>query len=222
MKSFRYLFALILALFTCTVLATPEYEYGIKDPKEFEADLEEARAVYLDAARDGSDKRKVRTAIKHMKKLANKYPKHPLAMIYKGCSLAQRGRDEGARPLDRMRETEEGMKYIDRGLKIMASNKTYFLAKAEGQLLAGFLYVHLPDTVFHRLKFGNHLIQKLLKDPRFDEFPVGMQGAIYYAAAISAEKYGKKAEQKEYLLLSLKTNPDGDDVPEIKAKLKEL
>ncbi|MFC1749033.1 hypothetical protein ACFL2V_09535 [Pseudomonadota bacterium] len=220
MKFVRFLAILVFSLFYLT--PTQANQYGIKDAEKFRADIEQAREVYLKTTGENINKRDVRKAIKHMDKLSRKYKKHPLVMIYKGCSLAQRGRDIGARPLDRMRETEEGLKHVDRGLKIMARKKTDYVAKAEGHLLAAFLFVHLPDSVFHRLKEGNHLINGLLDHDRFEEFPKKMKGAIYHAAATSAEKHGKPEKQKHYLQLSLKVSPDSEEAKEIKKKLKKL
>lgn len=224
MKTARLVLTLVFSL--CFLLPTHAAEYpaehGVQNAKQFEADIEKAREIYLKTTGEKINKRDVRKSIKHMDKLARKYPKHPLAIIYKGVSLAQRGRDIGARPLDRMRETEEGLKYVDRGLKFLERRKTYYVAEAEGQLLAAFLFVHLPDNVFHRLKEGNHLIEGLLNHSRFDELPQGMRGAIYHAASVSAEKHSDPHKQKHYIELSLKTDPDSKDAKELKNKLKKL
>lgn len=95
--------------------------------EQFVKEIEETRAIYLKAV--NGNKRDLRKAIRHINKLSQKYPKHPLVMVYLGCSLAQRGRDIGERPLNRMRETEEGLRHIDRGHACYdATNFTFWKA----------------------------------------------------------------------------------------------
>ena len=211
-----------LCVLTLCSAITHASDFGVTNVEKFEADIKKARAIYMKTTGDEINKRDVRKAVKHMDKLSRKYPKHPLVMIYKGSSLAQRGRDIGARPLDRMRETEEGLLHVDRGLKIMERRDINFISKAEGQLLAAFLFIHLPDSIFHRLNEGEHLIQTLINSPHFHEYPSEMQGVIYYAAAISAEKHGDIPQQKHFLKESLKANPEGEDAEVVKEILDTI
>lgn len=188
--------------------------------EQFIKDVEQMRHVYLKAV--NGDKRDVRAAVKQSDALARQYPTHPLVIVYKGCALAQRGRDISARPMNRMRDTEQGLNYIDRGLRMLKPDEHHFLEIAEAHLLSAFLFVHLPDSVFHRLKQGKHLVETLLQHERFAEMPVGMQAGIYMAAAVSAEKHNLVAEQRRYLELSLKTNPEGDNAQEARTMLDAL
>ena len=211
-KHIRILLALVL-------LASPLAHTNANE--QFVKEIEETRAIYLKAVND-NNKRNLRKAIRHINKLSQKYPKHPLVMVYLGCSLAQRGRDIGERPLNRMRETEEGLRHIDRGLRLLRRNKLHFLESAEAQLLAAYTFIHLPDTVFHRLKEGSHLVKQLLANPRFEEMPIGMQAGIYFAASIVADKHNDKEKLKHYLKLTLDTDPQGENAQKAKAKLAEL
>ena len=186
----------------------------------FLKDLETFRSIYLDAT-DG-DKRKVRKAIRAAKKFSNKYKKRPLPRLYYGAALSLRGMDIGLRPLDRMRETEQGLNMIDRGLRQLDRYKGDELEITEGKLLVGFLFINLPDSIFHRLKEGNHIIEELLANPKLPEMPEGMRAAIYLAAATSAEKYNKPKEQRHYLELSAKADPGGRSSEEALTLLKEL
>ena len=138
-------FLLVISL--CLIAIFPAYSDEV-----FLKDLEAFREIYLDATE--GDKRKVRKAIRAAKKFSNKYRKRPLPTMYYGAALSLRGMDISLRPLDRMRETEHGLDIIDRGLRQLKRYKGDELEVAEAKLLVGFLFVNLPDSIFHRLKEG--------------------------------------------------------------------
>jgi len=187
---------------------------------QFEKDIEAIREIYL-AATDGN-KRAVRKAIKSIAKIERKYPNHPLVMSYKGGALSLRGMNIGARPLNRMRETEEGLRVIDRALRMLPRHKGNYLEAVEAQLVAAYIFINLPDSIFHRLKEGNHLVEKLLAHNQISQMPDGLQAAIYFAAATSAGKYEAQDRVKHYLELTLKTDPDGKNAKEAQALLKDI
>ena len=205
----------IIALFLAFTFLSPCYAADT-----FEKEIEATREIYLKAV-DGK-KRDVRKAIKHVQKLSRKYPRHPLVMAYKGGSLSLRGMNIGERPLNRMRETEEGLGHIDRALRILPRHKGDYLETVETNVIAAFVFINLPDTIFHRLKEGNHLVEKLLDHPRFDDMPKGLQGAIYFAAATVADKFKDKDKQRFYLQLSINADPAGKNSDEATALLNEL
>jgi len=187
---------------------------------QFEKDIESAREVYLKAT-DGN-KRAVRKAIKKIHKLERKYRNHPLVLAYKGGALSLRGINIGKRPLDRMRETEEGLNVIDRALRKLARHKGPYLEAVEAKLVAAYVFINLPNSYFHRLKEGNHLVGQLLAHPQFKDMPQGLQAAIYFAAALGAEKVNNQEQFKHYLELTIKTDPDGKNSKEAKALLQGI
>ena len=213
-------FSRIIVLFVSFILAGPLYAAGQFNAEQFKKDIEETRDIYLKAV-DGK-KRDVRKAIRHIQKLDRKYPRHPLVLVYKGGSLSLRGSNIGERPLNRMRETEEGLGYIDRALRMLPRHKGDYLEVVEAQLVAAYVFINLPDTIFHRLKEGSHLVKKLLKHRRFDELPEGLQAAIYFAAATMAEKHSNEIQQKRYLQLTIETDPKGRNREKAEALLKQL
>ena len=129
-------------------------------------------------------------------------------LVYKGSALALRGKETGKRPLDRMRETEEGLYIIDRALRTLRRHNGHYLEIVEAQLVSTYVFINLPDSIFHRLREGQHIVKKLLAHPQFNEMPSGLQAAIYFAAATAAEKSNDAAQHKHYLELTLKTDPD--------------
>ena len=204
-----------LLLIICLTVVAPSMASD-----QFLSDLEATRVVYL-AATEG-DKKKVRKAIRAAKKLENKYPQHPLVLAYKGGSLALRGMNIGKRPLDRMRETEQGLNILDRTLRLLPRFKGDDVYAIEAKLVTAFVFVNLPDGVFHRLREGTHIIEQLLAYPKFKQLPQGMQAAIYLAAAISADSYQKPSEYMRYLKLTIDTDPDGRNGQDAKARLAAI
>jgi len=202
------LFALLFQL-TPVYAATP-----------FERDVETMRSIYLKAT-DG-DKRAVRKAIRTTTKLEHKYRGHPLALAYKGGALALRGINIGKRPLDRMRETEEGLNLLDKALRKLPRHTGPATEIIETMLVSAYVFINLPDSIFHRLKEGDHLVQQLLKHPAFAEQPRGLQAAIYFAAATSAEKFNDMQKFHHYLELTTKTDPNGLNGKEANTRLKEM
>ena len=187
---------------------------------QFEKDIEATRKVYL-VATDGNE-RDVRKASKVIRQLEKKYPDNPLVLAYKGGALSLRGKEIGKRPLDRMRETEEGLNIIDRALRRLGTHQGHYLEIVEAQLVATYVFINLPDAIFHRLKEGSHLVKELLAHPRFSEMPQGLQAAIYFAAAIAADKSQKPDRHKQYLKLTVKTDPTGKNGEKAKIQLQGL
>ncbi len=187
---------------------------------QFEIDIKAAREVYLEAT-DGTE-RDIRRATKKIRQLESKYPGHPLVLAYKGGALSLRGKDIGKRPLDRMRETEEGLNIIDRALRRLNQHKGHYLETVEARLVATYVFINLPDAIFHRLREGKHLVTQLLSHPRFTEMPQGLQAAIYFAAAIAAEKSSDQNQFKHYLELTFKTDPKGKNGKKARILLKNL
>ncbi len=213
---FRRLLNSLMMLVLCLAVMPLHAEL---DPA-FVKEIEQMREIYLKAV--NGDKRDVRQAIRQVTALSSRYPDHPLVMVYKGGTLAQRGRDVAERPLNRMRDTEQGLNHIDRGLRLFDAGDYHFIEQAEAHLLATFLFVHLPDSVFHRLKQGQYLVDNLLSHPRFEEFPIDMRAGIYLAAAVAAEKHSLPDKQREYLELSLQASPEGMNSKEARTMLEAL
>ncbi len=205
----------LLVLFSALACLTPSFA-----STQFEKEIEAVREVYL-AATDGST-RDIRRATKKIRQLEKQYPGNPLVLAYKGGALALRGKEIGKRPLDRMRETEEGLHIIDRALRALRSHKGHYLEIVEAQLVSTYVFINLPDSVFHRLREGQHIVRQLLVHPQFEQMPQGLQAAIYFAAAIAAKKYNDITQQKHYLELALQADPDGKSGQQAKMQLKHL
>lgn len=186
----------------------------------FTKDMEAFREIYIKAS-DG-DKSAVRKAIRAVRKLEGKYRKHPLVMVYKGGTLTLRGIAAGNRPLDRVRETEEGLNVIDRALRMLPRHKGDELERLEARLVAAFVFINIPNSIFHRLNQGQHLVDQLLTYPKFDDLPKGMQAAIYYAAALSAEKHQDPIHYRRYLEMTVETDPEGLNGQEARRLLKDI
>ncbi len=186
----------------------------------FIKEIEVVRAAYL-VATDGTE-RDIRNATQKIRKLENKYPSHPLVLAYKGGALSLRGKDIGKRPLNRMRETEEGLNIIDRALRKLGQYDGDYLEIVETQLIATYVFINLPDAIFHRFREGDHLVQQLLAHPHFSEMPLGLQAAIYFAAATAADKRNDQAQFRHYLELTLKTDPDGKNGRQAQTLLQQL
>ena len=195
---------------------------GAAGDDRFARDIEAMRKVYLQAA-DG-DKRAVRKAIAKIRKLERKYRGHPLVLAYKGGALSLRGIDAYKRPLDRMRETEEGLVIIDKALRQLARHEQQYdeVEAAEARLVAAFVFINLPDAVFHRLREGQRLVEGLLAHPRFAALPRGMRAAIYFAAATNADKHKDRRRFRHFLELTVKTDPKGSNAKEARALLDSL
>jgi len=202
---------LLLSTFVC-------FSSAVADD-QFAKDMDVARDIYLKAT-DGN-KRAVRKAIKTIHKLERKYKNHPLVLAYKGGALSLRGINIGKRPLDRMRETEQGLNVLDRALRKLPNHKGDYLEAVEARLVAAYVFINLPNSYFHRLKEGSRLVEQLLTHPRFSEMPNELQAAIYFAAATSADKHKNQAQLKHYLQLTLNTAPDGKNSKEAQALLKK-
>ncbi|NOY63523.1 MAG: hypothetical protein GXP10_10325 [Gammaproteobacteria bacterium] len=174
---------------------------------QFVKDISDFREVYLKAT-DGNA-RAVRKAIKGARVLESRHGKSPLVLAYKGGALALRGSNAAKRPLDRMRETEEGLVVLDRALRMLSKHKGGYLEAIETRLVAAFIFINLPDSRFHRLKAGDRLIEQLLAHPKLMQMPQSLQASIYFAAATSAEKRNNPAQSKHYLELTVKTDREG-------------
>ncbi|NOY74004.1 MAG: hypothetical protein GXP14_16835 [Gammaproteobacteria bacterium] len=210
----KYIYSVLL-LFSAFAYFSP-----VVANDEFVKDIEIAREIYLKAT-DGN-KRAVRRAIKTIHRLERKYKNHPLVLAYKGGALSLRGVNIGKRPLDRMRETEQGLNVLDRALRKLRGHKGHYLEAVEARLVAAYVFINLPNSYFHRLKEGNHLVEQLLAHPRFVDMPSELQAAIYFAAATSADKHKNQDQLKYYLQLTLKTDPDGKSSKEAQALLKRV
>lgn len=187
---------------------------------QFVKDIEAVRELYLKAT-DGNTSA-VRRTINKIRELESKYNNHPLVLAYEGGALSLRGINIGKRPLDRMRETEEGLMVLDRALRELPRHKGHYLEAVEARLVAAFVFINLPDSIFHRLKEGNYLVQQLLAHPRLIEMPQGLQAAIYFAAATSADKFNDPIQLKRYLKLTAKTDPEGENGKKAQAMLKDI
>lgn len=210
----KYIYHTLLLLATLTSLPPSFAE------SNFKKEIEVVRAAYL-AATDGTE-RDIRNATQKIRKLESKYPSHPLVLAYKGGALSLRGKDIGKRPLDRMRETEEGLNIIDRVLRKLDQYDGDYLEVVETQLIATYVFINLPDAIFHRLREGSYLVQQLLAHPQLLEMPEGLQAAIYFAAATAADKLNDQAQFKHYLELTLKTDADGKNGRQAQALLQQL
>lgn len=187
---------------------------------QFLKDIEVVREVYLKAT--NGDERDLRKAIGEIRKLEIKYQHHPLILAYKGGALSLRGRNIGKRPFDRMRETEEGLHIIDRALRELPAHKGHYLEIVETRLVAAFVFINLPDAAFHRLQKGSHLVEQLLAHSKFTKMPQGLQAAIYFSAAIVADKFNDQDQFKHYLELTIKTDPRGENGKEAQALLSNI
>jgi len=210
----KHMFRVTLLFF----MAWVNYSSAIADTK-FVEDIREAREIYL-AATDGN-KRAVRKALMQFRKLEKRYPGNPLVLAYKGGSLSLRGISNSARPMNRMRDTEEGLVVIDKALRRLAKYQGDYLEKMETQLVAAYTFINIPNDIFHRLREGAHLVKGLLAHPKFSEISPGMQAAIYFAAATVAEKQKNQDKLQHFLTLAVAADPDSQGGRDAQQKLDE-
>lgn len=187
----------------------------------FEQDVASMREVYLNATE--GDKKTIRQAIIRLRELDAKYPNNPLVMAYLGGALSLRGMDINKRPLDRMRETEEGLNLIDRALRRLPQATTIdALEPTETRLVAAYVFINLPDSVFHRLREGNHLVKELLARPRLEELPAGMRAAIFFAGATAANRYDDRVAYESFLKKTVETDPNSRNGQKARELLKKV
>ncbi len=213
MKRVSTVLCVLLILAACPAVIADE---------RFQKDLEAVREVYLQAT--AGDKRALRKAIGKIRKLEKAYRGHPLVQAYKGGALSLRGIDASKPPLVRMRETEKGLATLDRALRLLSRHKGKYEERevAEVRLVAAFVFLNLPDSIFHRLRQGQRMVERLLAHPHFDDLPAGMRAAIYFAAATNADKHRDKEGFKHFLRLTLETDPDGENAGEARELLAQL
>lgn len=186
----------------------------------FEQDVASMREIYLNAT-DG-DKKTIRQAIIRIREFDAKYPNNPLVTAYLGGALSLRGMDISARPLDRMRETEEGLNLIDRALRRLPQATIDALEPTETRLVAAYVFINLPDGVFHRFREGDRLVKELLARPRLEELPAGMRAAIFFAGATAANHYDDRVAYENFLKKTVETDPDSRNGKKARELLKKV
>jgi hypothetical protein len=183
-------------------------------------DLTEARAVFLKGV-DGNA-RAVRDATRRFQSLSQAHPQEPVFIAYLGASMTLQGRD-AANNIERQRLTEEGLREVDRALKLQqSSNADPSSPRYLDTLLVGAnTYIHLP-AFFNRYDQGKRLLQEIQGNKNFDAMAAGYKAAVYMAAALVA--HGEKDEDayRHYLDLTVSTDPDGRDGKAAKKMMQEL
>lgn len=186
----------------------------------FEQDVASMREIYLNATE--GDKKTIRQAIIRLRELDAKYPNNPLVMAYLGGALSLRGMDVSARPLNRMRETEEGLNLIDRALRRLPQATIDALEPTETRLVAAYVFINLPDGVFHRFREGDRLVKELLARPRLEELPAGMRAAIFFAGATAANRYDDRVAYENFLKKTVETDPNSRNGQKARELLKKV
>lgn len=169
-------------------------------------DLAQARNVFLQGV-DG-DKQAVREATNRFRTLSVGHPDDPVFLAYFGASMTLQGRDASS-DTDKMRLTRDGLRKIDRALKLLSTgNDKSPSADLETMLVAADSFIHIP-AFFNRYDRGKRLVHEILKHPDFDKMAPGFKAAAFLAAALVARGEGHEDEYRHYLDLTVKTDPDG-------------
>ena len=171
-------------------------------------ELAKARSVFLQGV-DG-DKRAVRDATTRFRTLSVRHPDDPVFLAYFGASMTLQGRD-ASNDLDKMRLTKDGLKKIDRALKLLsAGHDNNSSEELETMLVAADSFIHIP-AFFNRYDRGKRLLGRILEHPDFARMAPGFKAAAYLAAALVARGEGDEDKYRRYLDLTIKTDPEGRD-----------
>lgn len=179
--------------------------------------LANARAVFLQGV-DGN-KRAVRDATSRFRILTVRHPDDPMFLAYFGASMTLQGRD-APNGLDKMRLTKDGLRKIDRALKLLSTlGDKHSSERLETMLVAADSFIHIP-SFFNRYDRGKRLLHAILKDRDFDKMAPAFKAATFLAAALIAHGAGNQNEYRRYLDLTVRTDPKGRDGL-IASKLKD-
>jgi hypothetical protein len=175
---------------------------------DVDQELNEARAVFLRGV-DG-DKRAVREATQRFRSLSQVHPQEPVFLAYHGASMTLQGRD-AANNIEKQRITEEGLREIDRAIKLQSANadqgSPHYL---DTLLVAANSFIHIP-SFFNRYDQGKRLLQEVLAQQGFDGMAAGFKAATYLAAALVAHGEGDDGAYRRYLDLTVGADPEGRD-----------
>jgi len=175
---------------------------------DMDQQLTEARNVFLRGV-DG-DKRAVRDATQRFRVLSQSYPGEPVFAAYIGACETLQGRD-APNYIDKRRLTEEGLSDIDRALNWLSANPDRSSPRyLDALLVAANTFIHIP-SFFNRYDEGRRLLQEIQGNPGFDAMAPGYKAATYLAAALVAHGDGNDSAYRDYLNLTISTDPDGRD-----------
>jgi len=195
MSRLIYLFVLLLAII-------PAHAADI------DSELDEARNIFLQGV-DG-DKRAVRDAVRLFRSLSQQHLKDPVYLAYFGASITLQGRD-AANGINKQRFTEEGLGKIDQALKMLADDSFVPSSRRlDTQLVAANSFIYIP-SFFNRYDRGKRLLHEILEDKDFNGMAPGFKAATYFTAALIARGEGNNSENRRYLELTVKTDPQGRD-----------
>lgn len=182
-------------------------------------DIVPARTIFLEAV-DGN-KSAVRTALEAFRSLEGRYPHHPLLQAYIGSTLSLRGRDIAARPVNRMREADEGLEVIDHALSQLKKRLEIGIeAELETKLVAAATFIALPE-LFHRGREGQRLIAEVIAHPQLAHTPTPLRAFAYMSAATAAQKERRTDDYQRFLTLVIQTDPQGRDGRKAQQQLKD-
>ena len=212
MNSERTLFATCICILFIAIVPNVAAQ-GLVD------DIAPARTIFLDAV-DGN-KSAVRTALKAFRSLEGRYPHHPVLQAYIGSTLSLRGRDIAARPVNRMREADEGLEVIDHALSQLKKHLEISIeAELETKLVAAATFIALPE-LFHRGREGQRLIAEVIAHPQLAHTPTPLRAFAYMSAATAAQKEGRTDDYQRFLTLVIQTDPQGRDGRKAQQQLKD-
>ena len=187
--------------------------------QELADEIGPARAIFLDAV-DGN-KSAVRTALEAFRSLESRYPNHPLLQAYIGSTLSLRGRDIASRPVDRTRNTEEGLEVIDHALSQLKGHPEIGIdTLLETQLVAAATFIALPKF-FHRGRAGQRLVTDVIAHPQLTHTPAPLRAFAYMSAATAARKEERNDDYRRLLTLVVQTDPQGRDGRKAQQQLKD-
>ena len=107
--------------------------------------------------------------------------------------------------------TEEGLSDIDRALNWLSANPDRSSPRyLDALLVAANTFIHIP-SFFNRYDEGRRLLQEIQGNPGFDAMAPGYKAATYLAAALVAHGDGNDSAYRDYLNLTISTDPDGRD-----------
>lgn len=175
---------------------------------EVDRDLAMARSIFLQGV-DG-DERAVRDATNRFRTLSVRHPDDPVFLAYLGASRALQARD-ASNDIDKMRLTKEGLKKIDRALKLLSAggdnNPSEYL---DTLLVAADAFIHIP-AFFNRYDRGKQLLNEILEHRDFEKMAPGFKAATFLAESLVARGAGDEKAYRHYLDLTIQTDPKGRD-----------
>ncbi len=195
-------------------------------PTAFSAPSPALISQYNQAA--AGDEELVEKVVTDLTALIDSEGAQPLSLVYLGSGQTLQGRD-AFWPWNQMKLVEKGLATIDKGLNLMATQKTtveqqtvimglpeHYLARA----IAAATYSQLPD-MFNHFERGYDLYLGLLEEPYIQQAPFEATSWIYVYAVEAAVRAEDLNQAKVWLAVMEQRGPDSNETIQAKSLINQ-